>query len=41
VLVVGLGLGELVDLVFRIVEGYGVVLGIHRWFDKLFHGYLV
>ena len=36
--VVGLRLGEFVDLVFRIVErnGCGVVSGIKRWFDELF-----
>jgi hypothetical protein len=38
-------LGEHVDLGFRIVEEkvmtYEVVLGIKRWFDEIFDGYLV
>ena len=40
--VVGLGLGELVDLGLKLLKkGYRIVLGNEKWFDELFNGYLV
>lgn len=42
VFVVGLGLGELVDLGLKLLKkGYRIVLGNEKWFDELFNGYLV